>query len=200
MDAPANVERIELPEPPRHRPAHVDERRDDGLAERPMREHRFDKHRGRHFRHQRIGDGEDAGGARRAVEGGHFAEDGAGQHVVENDVLARHVEHCAQVTGHDEIDVAIMRGLIKDPSACLYLQPDALAIQNPAGFGIERLETGVRRKRVRGRHRFRQHLEGTVAEGCSDVKLLWLLAAGGAAFRRASGPCDSAAFPFRSCV
>jgi len=44
--------------------------------------------------------------------------------------------------------IAVVGGLTEEPLTGRRLVPDAMAIEDPAGLGIERLEAGMRRKRV----------------------------------------------------
>jgi hypothetical protein len=57
-----------------------------------------------------------------------------------------------QASGHDEIDVAVIGRLTEDPLTRRGLQPSAMAIEDPTQFGIERFETGMRRKGVYYHH------------------------------------------------
>src|SRR5271166_6390813 len=63
------------------------------------------------------------------------------------------------MAAHDEVNVAIVGGLVDQPRACLGLQPQALPVENPAGVGVKGPETRMRRKRAEG-HRFRPCLLG----------------------------------------
>ena len=145
VDAAANVERAKLADPPRHGAIARDQGGDDRFAQWTMRVHRFDEDRARHFRDHRVVDREDAERAGAAVESGQFAEERTRLHVGENQVLPHPVGHRPQAPGHDEIDVAVVRRLTDQPLSHRGLEPGAMAIQNPAGFGVERLETGMPR-------------------------------------------------------
>jgi len=84
-----------------------------------------------------------------------FTEERTGFHIGENDVLAGVVKQRSQSAGHDEIDVPVVGGLIDDPRPRRSLQPDALAIEDPTGFRIERFETAMGGERILNRHRLR---------------------------------------------
>ena len=64
MDAAANVERAKLSDPAVQLANPRNQRRDNRLAERAVVEERFDEHRARHSRHERIVDRKDADRAR----------------------------------------------------------------------------------------------------------------------------------------
>ena len=129
--------------------------RDHRFAERPVREHRFNKDCARHFRQRRLTDRKDARRAGRVFESAQFAKERTRFDISGNEVLPGVVERRPEAAGHDEIDVSIV-GPLTDPGARRRLEPTATPIENPAGLGIERLETGVRRKRVYGHHRIRR--------------------------------------------
>src|SRR5580704_1454774 len=158
VDAAANVKRAKLADPAGHRAIARDQRPDDRFAERAMGEHRLHEDRARHFRDRRVIDREDAERAGAAVEGGQFAKERARFHVRENKVLPHPVRYRPQASGHDEIDIAVIGRLTEDPLTRRRLQPDAMAIQNPTRFGIERLEAGMRRKRAYDHRRARRGL------------------------------------------
>ena len=148
VDAAPNVEGAEFSDPAGHRAIARDQRRHDRFSERAVSEHSFNENRTWHFRHQRIVDCENAERAGAAVESGQIAKEGTGFHVVENEILPDPVQHRPQAAAHDEIDVAVIGRLTNHPCARRGLQPCAMAIENPARFGIEGLETRMRRKRI----------------------------------------------------
>ena len=148
VHAAANVERAEFSDPAGHRAIARDQRRDDRFAERAVGEHCLDEDRTRHFRHQRIVDRENTERTGAAVESSEFAKERTRFHVVKNEVLPDPVQHCPKAATHDEIDVVIICGLTENPGARRRLKPCTIAVENPARFGIEGLETRVRRKRI----------------------------------------------------
>src|SRR5208337_5551417 len=85
-------------------------------------------------------------------------------------VLPRAVLHRPEAAAHDKVDVALVLRLPDDPGPRRRLEPHALAIENPARFGIERLETRMRRKRIRDHHRAPPMTRPTVAELAGEVK------------------------------
>lgn len=117
-------------------------------------------------------------------------------------------------------DIAAWFGLVvgrlaKDPLTGRRLKPDAMAIENPAGFRIERLETGMGGKRAYDHRRARlcavmahvgAHLEATIRRPptgqprprpASDVRCLrpWPRVIGGQPSARDRGQPHSAAAP-----
>ena len=134
VDAAADIERAEFADPTGHRAIARDQRRDDGFAERTVGEHRVDEHRARHFRDRRVVDREHAERTVTPVESGQFAKERARLHVREDEVLPHPMSHRPETPGHDEIDVTVVRGLTDEPLAHRRLEPNAMTIQNPAGF------------------------------------------------------------------
>jgi hypothetical protein len=154
-----------------HRAIARDQRRNHRFAERPVREHCFDENGARHSHDRRITDREDAGWARGAFKGAQFAKERTAFNIGKNNFLSKSGKRRPQPPSHDEIDVTVVSRFTDDPGSRRRLEPCTVAIENPAGFRIERFETGMSRKWVYDHHRAADG-DGGVADASPYVKRL----------------------------